>query len=56
MATNFLSLYIVKWFKVRYPTKINISSFSVLFKNLKSDNIQDLLDKLKRKVGDFHYK
>jgi hypothetical protein len=43
---NSLSLYVVKWFKARYPDKMNSSNFSLLFKNLKNDKLEDLLEHL----------
>jgi hypothetical protein len=51
-----LSLFIVKWFKVRYPPKPNIADFSLLFKNLKSDKMEDLLARIRGKIGEFEYK
>ena len=48
-----LSLFIVKWFKVRYPPKPNIADFSLLFKNLKSDKMEDLLARIRGKIGEF---
>ena len=51
LVVNFLSLFIVKWFKVRYPPKKNISNFSLIFKNLKKDEIDSLLDKIKKDIG-----
>jgi hypothetical protein len=53
LITNVLSLYVIKWFKIRYPDKVDVSHFSILFKNLKSDNIEDLLRNLKQEFGDF---
>jgi hypothetical protein len=39
LITNALSLYVVRWFKIRYPNKVNVSDFSLLFKNLKNDRL-----------------
>ncbi len=46
LVVNVLSLYVVKWFKVRHPDKPNVSNFSLIFKNLKNDRIDDLLKHL----------
>jgi hypothetical protein len=43
LAVNFLSLFIVKWFKVRYPPKMNLANFSLIFKNLKNDKVDELI-------------
>ena len=43
LIVNFLSLFIVKWFKIRYPPKTNIASFSLFFKNLQNDDVNELL-------------
>jgi hypothetical protein len=34
LICNALSMYIMKWFKVRYPDRIDASNFSLIFKNL----------------------
>ena len=47
LATNLGSLYVMKWFKVRYPDKKTTADFSLVFKNLKTNNIEDLLVKLR---------
>lgn len=39
LATGVIALLILKWFNVRYPKKINISNFTLLFKNLPTDNL-----------------
>lgn len=46
LVVNVLSLYVIKWFKVRHPDKPNVSNFSILFKNLRNDRIDDLLKQL----------
>lgn len=51
LLVNILSLFIVKWHKVRYPPQISISNFSLLFKNIKTDKIDVLLQKIREKVG-----
>jgi hypothetical protein len=56
LAVNMLSLYVIKWFKVRHPDKLNVSNFSLLFKNLKNDRLDELIDHLKREFGDFQIK
>ena len=49
LMVNVLSIYVIKWFKVRYPDKINIANFSLLFKNIKnelipaSENVKNIL-------------
>lgn len=48
LVVNMLSLYVIKWFKVRHPDKLNVSNFSLLFKNLKNDRIEELLGYLRR--------
>ena len=37
LLANFMSLFVVKWFKIRFPQKVNIAHFSLIFKNLKKD-------------------
>lgn len=39
LSTNAISLYLMKYFKIRYPQKTDVSHFSLLFKNIKSDKI-----------------
>lgn len=39
LVVNALSLYVIKWFKIRHPDKLNVSNFSLLFKNLKNDKL-----------------
>jgi hypothetical protein len=39
LATNAMSLYLMKYFKIRYPEKVDVSQFALLFKNIKNDNI-----------------
>lgn len=56
LVANMLSLFVVKWFKVRYTPKANIADFSLLFKNLKSDKTEDLLIRIREKIGEFEYK
>jgi hypothetical protein len=56
LVINVLSLYVVKWFKVRHPDKLNVSNFSLLFKNLKNDRIDDLIGHLQREFGKFEIK
>jgi len=53
IVVNASSLYIMKWFKTRYPDKVNVSNFSLFFKNLASDNVEDLLTKLRNEFGYF---
>jgi ABC-type multidrug transport system fused ATPase/permease subunit len=53
LVINVLSLYVVKWFKVRHPDKLSVSNFSLLFKNLKNDRIDDLVGHLQREFGKF---
>ncbi len=36
IVVNASSLYIMKWFKTRYPDKVNVSNFALMFKNLAS--------------------
>lgn len=47
LATGIAALYIIRWFNVRYPDKIDISSFSLLFKNLPTPNLEDLISQLR---------
>jgi len=47
LFTNVGSLYVMKWFKVRYPDKITTADFSLIFKNLKTNQIEDLIEKLR---------
>jgi hypothetical protein len=47
IATNASSLYIMKWFKSRYPDKQNVANFSLLFKNLPTDDLEYLLTQLR---------
>ena len=53
ITVNASSLYIMKWFKTRYPDKVNVSNFSLFFKNLASDKVEDLLTKLRNEFGHF---
>ena len=53
LLVNFLSLFIIKWFKMRFPPKVNIANFSLLFKNLKKDDISELVDQIKKETGPF---
>lgn len=46
LATNFLSMYIVRWFKIRYPEKVGITAYALLFKNIRENNIEALIKKL----------
>jgi len=39
LVTNALSLYLMRYFKIRYPDKPDVSQFALLFKNIASDNI-----------------
>ena len=48
LVVNFLSLFIIKWFKTRYPLKLNIAHYTLLFKNLKNDSITELLSTLRQ--------
>lgn len=48
LATSIASLYIMRWFKVRYPDRIGVSHFALLFKNLSSPNLEDLISRLRR--------
>jgi hypothetical protein len=47
LVANTLSLYVIKWFKIRYPDKLQISNYTLIFKNIQTDNIDHLLEKLK---------
>jgi hypothetical protein len=47
LATGIAALYLMKWFKIRYPQKADISGFALLFKNLNSPNLEDLINKLR---------
>lgn len=51
LVVNYLSLFIVKWYKLRFPAKKTIANFSLIFKNLKNDQIDLLLNQIKGKVG-----
>lgn len=42
----------MRWFKVRYPDKIDVADFSLFFKNLMSSDIEHLLSKLREQFGD----
>lgn len=39
LTVNTLSIYVVKWFKVRHPDKISVANFTLLFKNIKNDKL-----------------
>lgn len=56
LATGVVALLILKWFNVRYPKKVNISNFALLFKNLPSDNLEDLISSLRSEFGHFEIK
>lgn len=56
LATGVIALLILKWFNVRYPKKINISNFTLLFKNLPTDNLEDLISRLRSEFGHFEIK
>ncbi len=47
LIINILSIYVVRWFKIRHPDKINVSNFALLFKNLKNDKLDSLLEHLR---------
>lgn len=47
LATGIAALYIMRWFNIRYPHKTEISSFALLFKNLPTNNLEDLTAKLR---------
>jgi hypothetical protein len=47
LATGIAALYIIRWFKVRYPDRVEISSFALLFKNLPTPNLEDLISRLR---------
>lgn len=53
IGVNAFSLYLVKRFKDKYPEKVNVSHFALFFKNLKNDNVEELLGKLRSEFGDF---
>jgi hypothetical protein len=46
-------MYLMKWFKIRYPDKVDVSTYSLMFKNLKTDDLEDTLNKLKKEFGNF---
>lgn len=56
LATGIAALYVMKWFKVRYPDKVDISSFALLFKNMPTNNLEDLVTQLRNEFGDFETK
>ena len=52
MVTNASSLYVVKWFKARYPDKPSASNFTLLFKNVEG-SVDELVGSLKAEFGEF---
>jgi hypothetical protein len=56
LVVNYLSLFIVKWYKLRYPAKKTIANFALIFKNLKNDQLEHLLNHIKSKLGEFEYR
>ena len=56
LVVNALSLYVIKWFKIRHPDKLNVSNFSLLFKNLKNGKLDELIRHLTQEFGVFEIK
>lgn len=44
-------MYLIRWFKIRYPSKTDAADFSLLFKNLQGGGIDGLLQTLKAEFG-----
>lgn len=47
LMTNAGSMYLIKWFKIRYPSQTDVSDFSLIFKNLQGVGVDGLLKTLK---------
>jgi hypothetical protein len=56
LATGIAALYVMRWFKVRYPDRVDISNFTLLFKNLPTPNLEDLISRLRSEFGEFEIK
>lgn len=56
LATGIAALYVMRWFNIRYPEKIDVSNFALLFKNLPTPNLEDLINRLRSEFGYFEIK
>lgn len=51
LVTNFLSMYVVRQVKVRYPSKESVAEYTLIFKNVTSESAELFSEGLKKEFG-----